>query len=223
MDSICAVVRCCSGSTAAPIGGVCGTAFFIGRDKLMTADHVVQDLFAPQLGYTQVSAWLLSRGGIRRRITVENIQRYPLKDCAMIHLDDAVENIVPLKFAPSHVHPMPGMPVMFYGYKGADPAGITFDMADGTLTPHGSPLSKHDFATAITDVTRANVSSADVNLCGQPVIVLRCAGYRGNSGGPLLAASTNEIIGLMSIGLPEDVETKDTLIAIDRCTLLPHC
>lgn len=44
----------------------------------------------------------------------------------------------------------------------------------------------------------------------------------GNSGGPLLRKDTTEVLGMMSWGLPPNVEKKSEVYAIDRAALLPH-
>jgi hypothetical protein len=49
------------------------------------------------------------------------------------------------------------------------------------------------------------------NIC---VIETSYGGVIGMSGGPLIDVQTNEIIGMMSIGLPVDLKEKKSIFAI---------
>ena len=48
-----------------PVGGICGTAFFINENTALTANHVLSRAsYKPNNGYNQCQYWLISRTNV---------------------------------------------------------------------------------------------------------------------------------------------------------------
>ena len=64
------------------------------------------------------------------------------------------------------------------------------------------------------------ISAKDIKLNDIKGFETSYGGIIGMSGGPLIASETDEIIGLMSIGLPPDLKEKKTLFAISLIEIM---
>lgn len=64
------------------------------------------------------------------------------------------------------------------------------------------------------------VNANDIHLSDVQAIRTSFGGTLGMSGGPLIRRSTDDVIGLMSIGLPADAPVKETLFAISAVELI---
>lgn len=58
------------------------------------------------------------------------------------------------------------------------------------------------------------VSATDIKMTNVKGFETSYGGIIGMSGGPLINKQTDEIIGLMSIGLPADIQVKQSLFAV---------
>jgi hypothetical protein len=59
-----------------------------------------------------------------------------------------------------------------------------------------------------------NINAADIKMSNVNGLETSYGGTQGMSGGPLINSQTDEIIGLMSIGLPANVQIKQSLFAV---------
>lgn len=66
----------------------------------------------------------------------------------------------------------------------------------------------------VEEIKNVNLKSNDIIINDKKCLILSCGGNSGLSGAPLVKSDTNEVIGLMSFGLPENVTKKTKLFAI---------
>lgn len=67
----------------------------------------------------------------------------------------------------------------------------------------------------IKSLKQLTVDASDMKLDNVDVYETSYGGIKGMSGGPLILKKSNEIIGLMSIGLPQNKKEKEVLFAIN--------
>lgn len=195
-------------------GGICGTAFLIGRRTAITAHHILSTHnFKPNQGYKDCQYWLLSRDSAVYELDKTQLRDYPSIDTTVIEFNAAV-GTRPLQL--SKTTPSIGeavynegfiadaMPEMKASWKRQRLQIAEYGLADVVFDQRGF----------IRNVGRITLQSNDVNLNNVEVIETSYPGGMGMSGGPLMRAETGEVIGLMSFGLPPDTPIKQAVAAV---------
>ncbi|MFA7192010.1 MAG: hypothetical protein WC089_01785 [Candidatus Paceibacterota bacterium] len=200
-------------------GGVCGTAFFIDSKTALTAHHHFNDdAFKPNEGFSNFRYWLLLEDGKAILIKKKYLHFYPNVDTTTICFPDDVfggenkstaastekgEDFV-LKGFLASVPGNPGARVKMK-WESYDKLGIdSFDLTSVISSINGT----------ILDIENKTINSPDVKVQDKDFIELSCGGNVGLSGAPLIKKDTDEIVGLMSYGLPHSVVKKDRIFAI---------
>ncbi len=196
-------------------GGICGTAFFIDEYTALTANHVLSRLnYQPNDGYKQCQYWLISRANAIIPIKKEALVDYPEIDTTVITFNEPQNNATRLKLA--DIPPIIGEAVYSKGYIGNRMPDVKASWTPDCLIIEGCDLrnviaDREGFVNSIKTLT---VNAKDIKLNNVIGVETSFPGVIGISGAPLIKQSTNEVIGLMSIGLPPDIPEKRTLFAI---------
>src|SRR5687767_10712328 len=68
-------------------GGICGSYFFVGKDVVVTANHVLnKNAFKPNEGYKYCQFWLISEPTIIIELSKDDLIDYPDVDLTVIKL-----------------------------------------------------------------------------------------------------------------------------------------
>ena len=102
------------------------------------------------------------------------------------------------------------------GFIGGQMPGIVVNWSDSGLV-----ISSCEYNTTIANGEGyikskkiMTVNAVDIKIENVNGLETSYGGTQGMSGGPLINTQTDEIIGLMSIGLPADVQIKHSLFAV---------
>jgi V8-like Glu-specific endopeptidase len=195
-------------------GGICGSAFVIGRHTAITAHHTLSNhSFKPNEGYKSCQYWLLSRSGAVYELSRTQLIDYPDIDTTIIEFGTKVD-MRPLQL--SETAPSTGEAVYNEGFVANAMPDVKATWRNKRLQITGHSLAgvMFDQKGFIRNVGRITLKSNDVNLNNVEVIETSYPGCIGMSGGPLMRAETGEVIGLMSFGLPPDTPVKQAVAAV---------
>lgn len=195
------------------VGGICGAGFFIYKDTCITAHHIFNSYnMKPNMGFRYCQYWMVTRDGQVFELDDDvSIDNHPEVDSTVIHFnkkgaDKVFGNDRTLPKVSDKIHNegyFPGMPIINSGWR-EDKLVITYANTKNNISDGRGKISKIDKAT---------LKSKDVNFYNKTLILTSYPGNVGMSGGPLLNEN-NQVIGLMSIGLPPDVPNKTSIGAI---------
>ncbi len=205
------------------VGGICGTAFFVQEDTALTANHILSTAnFGPNPGYARCRYWLLSRDGLQViPIAKESLVDHQEIDTTIVSLkrkDEGPVSVLDLSEHPATI----GESVYCKGYVAtigqSDPRPKVSPRWERDKLVIHPPFDLQavisDRSGNVTSINLCTLTSKDVNLKNKMVLKLSFGGVQGMSGGPLIRASSGEVVGLMSFGLPEDKPQKTNLFAI---------
>lgn len=202
------------------VGGICGSFFFLDPNKAITANHVLNRMqFKPNKGYKKCQFWLIIEPNYIKELKAESLIEYNEIDTTIIEL----KNPYPYKIRKLSLdHFSVGskcqnegfvageMPILKVGW-GPDGLIISSCNYNGTNAVSCGVLKSYPSIT---------ISAKDIKLNDIKGFETSYGGIIGMSGGPLIASETDEIIGLMSIGLPPDLKEKKTLFAISLIEIM---
>lgn len=197
-------------------GGICGTAFFIDKYTALTANHTLSRAnFKPNDGYKRCQYWLISRTNVIIPIERNNLKDYPEIDTTLITFDEPQRGVTVLKLADTA--PTIGEKIYSKGYVGNQMP----DVKKVSWTSDRLIIESCDLRSVIADqegfvksIKTLTVNTNAIKVSNITGVETSFSGIVGMSGGPLIRQFSNEVIGLMSIGLPPDVPEKTTLFAI---------
>ncbi len=195
-------------------GGICGSFFFVRPDLTVTANHVLNKInFKPNEGFSKCQFWLIAQPDIVIELTADDLIEYPEIDTTLIKLRkefsvgirkvsstdiEAGQQCINEGFVGGQ------MPVLNAGW-GATGLLISSCSYNGTVANgDGYIKSKRVMTILAADIKMTDIKGFETSY----------SGIIGMSGGPLINKQTDEIIGLMSIGLPADVQVKQSLFAV---------
>lgn len=196
-------------------GGICGSAFFIDEKTALTANHILSTSnYKPNENYRKCQYWLISREGRIINLKKEYLVDLPQIDTTVIKFQE--KQIVRKPFELSDKPPIKGEEVLTQGFVGEDMPKIDARWAKDCLLIESVNLrraiaDRHGFVKSNKIL---DVNANDIKLNDIKGVELSFPGIIGMSGGPLIRKSTGEVIGLLSIGLPPDVQQKKSLFAI---------
>jgi len=195
-------------------GGICGSFFFISSSLAVTAQHVLNtNTFKPNTGFRNCQVWLIVQPDIVIELKLNNVIQHPEIDTTIVKL----EKDYPIKVRKlSSTTIEAGNECINEGFIGGKmPAlnaswtssglQITSCSYNGTVANgEGHIKSKHIMT----------INAQDIKMTDVVGLATSYGGVIGMSGGPLVCKQTDEILGLMSMGLPADKEVKDSLFAV---------
>jgi V8-like Glu-specific endopeptidase len=193
-------------------GGICGAGFFIDNETFVTAYHIFNSTNNfPNVGFRNCQYWLASRSGQIIEIKNVTIQNYPEIDTTVIRFNNRVtDNIVNI----DRNTPIVGDDIYNQGYIPNMPQIDAGWRQNGLiLRSINLNVSLSDANGSIREINNTTITAKDVNITNRTLITTSYPGRVGMSGGPMFNEN-DDVIGLMSIGLPADVLQKDFLGAI---------
>ncbi len=195
------------------IGGICGTCFAIDRHRLLTAEHIIsKNSFTPDNGFEKVRYWALLESGQNIEIYKNNIESKREKDLSIIKTSKWINGkVLKVINSETNINSTCGN----YGY-----TARTMPDIDGAWSKRKFNIKFHSLqenrihsSGYVKSIKNAEVNTNDLNLKSR-ILELSYGGREGMSGG-CLQNENNEIIGLMSFGLPPDQAVKNILFAVD--------
>jgi len=201
------------------IGGVCGTAFFIDGKNVLTANHnFTPEDFKPNIGFLYCKFWLLLENGQVLIIEKKYLRSYPNIDTTQISFSSVVfkdkldyQTTIAEKgckfILKGFLASIPGNPnprVKLNWDKQGELVISSFDLDSMVSTQVG----------IVEEVKHISLNSKDIVVRNKRYIALSCGGNIGLSGAPLVKYDDGKVMGLMSFGLPENVNKKTKLFAI---------
>ncbi len=206
-------------------GGICGTGFFLDSTTAITAHHALNDLtLTPNLGYQHVRLWLISRNGGICRVEDSAVTLHPEIDTSVIRFPSPVSGFTIYDVTPMAVavgnrvrgigHKGNAMPSVDAKWQGTELVIQTADLMNLVLDRGGS----------VKRLVTLDVNAPDVKMLDVSGLELSFGSQVGMSGGPVIDAETGCVLGMLSIGLPPDVEVKTETFAvsIDEIIRLRH-
>lgn len=196
-------------------GGICGSFFFIQKDLAVTANHVLStNNFKPNKGFKKCQYWLLVQPDIVIELNKADLIDYPEIDTTIIPL----HNNYSIEVRETSIDEVDvGLECMNEGFIGGKMPKLEVSWAKKGLqikscSYDGTESNGYGEIRSIRILTVNN--AIDIKMNGVQGLETSYGGVVGMSGGPLINTETDEIIGLMSIGLPADVPVKKTLFAV---------
>lgn len=204
------------------VGGVCGSCFFIDKKRILTANHVLnQKTFLPNIDYQHCQVWLIIEPNIIIEIEEKDILEYPEIDTTLVELENErnieFKNISKYKFKENEL-------CLNEGFIAGSMPKIEADWDLKKLIVSNCTYDKINLIGNgyIKSLRKLSVNAADMKLDNVDTIETSYGGIEGMSGGPLFLKKSNEIIGLMSFGLPENKKEKEVLFAININEIIPR-
>jgi hypothetical protein len=202
------------------VGGICGSFFFLQADKAITANHVLNRAqFKPNEGFALCQFWLITQTDFIVELKAEYLIEYPEVDTTIIELEHPYKDKI-RKISLNHFQV--GIRCTNEGFiAGAMPA-LNISWASSGLIISSCNYNGTNVVVSghIKSLSNITILANDINLNNVKGIETSYGGIIGMSGGPLIVTETDEIIGLMSIGLPADVKVKKTLFAISLSEIM---
>lgn len=198
-----------------PVGGICGSFFFIRENLAATAHHVLNtNDFKPNDGYLNCQYWLIVEPDIAIELNRQDLIEFPEIDSTAIKFDRKF-NISIRKIATTLSQA--GQPCLSEGFSGGQMPEVIASWGSKGLIIKGCNYNNTSANGIgyIKSIKTLNVNSADLKMQNIQAFETSYGGTQGMSGGPLIDKESNEIIGLMSMGLPADNQIKQTLFAVD--------
>jgi hypothetical protein len=195
-------------------GGICGSFFFSSPNLGVTAQHVLNSgTFKPNIGFRNCQVWLIVQPDIVIEIKLNNVIQHPEIDTTLVKLEKdypiVVRKLSSAKIDVGHECVNEGfiggkMPSLNVSWTSTG-LEITSCSYNGTIAnAQGHIKANHLMTVNAQDIKMTNVAGFTTSY----------GGVIGMSGGPLICKETDEILGMMSMGLPADKEVKDTLFAV---------
>ena len=192
-------------------GGICGTGFLINDSTLITSNHVLnKNNYLPNPRFKHVQYWLLKRQDKKIiELSINDIHSFPDIETSIIHLKNKVpcdimlssQNVTLQDAVFSYGHIISYMPITKAHWN-----------KKLVIDDYNLEQSKSDKSGLIIDINRVSVSSNDNKINNKLLYKPDFIANMGMSGGPLFKA--NQLIGLMSFGLPADSFIKKEVYAI---------
>ncbi len=195
-------------------GGICGSFFVVESNLAITANHVLNKKdFKPNNGFLYCQFWLIVQPDFILEIHHDSLIEFPEIDTTFVRLDK-VFNLGIRKLSYSDIQV--GRTCFNEGFVAGKMPSVKADWEDNELritscTNNGTEAIGQGYVKSNKVM---HINTADIKMINVKGLETSYGGNKGMSGGPLIDEETNEIIGLMSIGLPANVQNKVSLFAI---------
>lgn len=195
-------------------GGICGSFFFIKKNTIVTANHIFnKKAFIPNAGYKKCQFWLIIQPKTIIEIKSSDLIEHSEIDTTIIRLNKDY----PIKVRKLLSKELTiGSSCFNEGFVGGQMPNLEVSWG-----PTGLLISSCDYGNTVSNQNGTvkskrslTVDANDIKIKDIHGIETSYGGVIGMSGGPLIDKKSDEIIGLMSIGLPQDVQVKTSLFAI---------
>lgn len=198
------------------IGGICATCFFIHPKIALTANHALsQNNFKPNEGCFYCQYWIILQDNTVVPVIKNQLYDFPEIDLTIINFDYPV---TPTYLNVANNYSIIGEQIFGRGYFAEEmPHVSNFGWRSEGIFIQNAYASKYlvEREGIIRRICIANIKENDVNIKDKIIIDTSFAsGFIGMSGGPIIKKTTQEVLGLMCIGLPPDVTIKDQIMAI---------
>lgn len=183
------------------VGGVAGTAFFISKNKAITAHHVLQaESFRPAAGFEKVRVWLVHEDLPPIELKAENVTSEPEHDRATIRIAGSVSKNFIYRL---RTQALAGGEVSTEGFR-ANTAGPLLARVGSDLAVVSVPhLDRLNSRGQLLKKANVDLTAADVKLKSIPCLQVSYLPVRGLSGGPVLL--NGQVIGMNSFADPTGV------------------
>lgn len=195
-------------------GGICGSFFFIRPNLAVTAHHVLNtNTFSPNIGFSKCQVWLIVQPDIVIELSLNNIIQHSEIDTTLVSL----EKDYPIKFRKlSSAIIEVGHECINEGFLGGGMPSLNAIWSSTclqitTCSYNGNVANGQGYIKAMFRMT---INAQDIKMNDVVGFETSYGGVVGMSGGPLICKQTDEILGLMSMGLPADKSVKKSLFSI---------
>lgn len=182
------------------VGGVAGTAFFVAKDKAITAHHVLQaQSFRPAPGFEKVRVWLVHEDQMPIELKLENVTSLPNQDMATIRLPSGKSVAKKFVFDVQTATFASGV-VSTEGFR-ANSTGPLLAREGADVTIIGVPhLERLNSQGQLVRKAVVDLQATDVKLKSIPCLEMTYTPVRGLSGGPVLM--NGKVVGMNSFADP---------------------
>lgn len=198
--------------TQEAVGGITGTAFFLNSTTFVSSYHRLNDdLFKPNKGFSKVKVLLANETGtITEKVKIK--QTIPKIDLTIGEVEQKDKYQEYSRLDTSYEV---GSFVMNIGNP-AESRLVDYDLAiiDSNLKVTRIVVKPVIEYGKILHVGKYTIRSNDVNLQDIDLINLIYSSKIGFSGGSLLLRSNGQVIGMMLLILPKEVDPKQSAMAI---------
>lgn len=197
------------------VGGICGTGFFIDRSTAITAYHILnEDTFQPNPGFKHCQVWILAEGQAIIPLKKQFIRGHPEIDVTTIRLQKRCSRIK--QYTLSNREPSLMTKVSARGYASEVVPEIKGDWHQDLFVLRNVNLQAARLERQGYIVARRilSVRARDIRVTNVPGLELSFDSKIGMSGGLVIDMKTNEVLGMLSIGLPPDLPVKTRTFAI---------
>lgn len=202
-DKIFAIIRILYGPISKDkIVHLCGTCFFIERQKFITANHCFNnDSFSPMSNYSRSFLMLAnSQGKIIYNPIIDKL--YPDYDLAIGKIDNELQNFVSTAYNSKKLSK--GEEIYNLGYPYARAVkNIDFKIKNNNLLVKKIELNIETQRGFVDSWIKMSCNTIDIKFQDKEVAILNYSSEQGFSGGPLILKNHNQIVGFMSLILPQ--------------------
>ena len=194
-------------------GGVCGSCFFLNQTEFITAHHVLnKETYIANSGYENVKVFLVnSLGNVIYNPEVKRV--HPEYDLTIGFVNKKIQ-FCPLTFCSSSNCLKKKVFNLGYNQKGLKKYSLEVINNDLNIIDIQLVLQKQK---GIIDETKiATVNANDIKFENRQILIVDYTLELGFSGGPLILLETNEIIGFMSLILPNDPSNRAAAISMNE-------
>lgn len=200
------------------VGGFAGTCFCVDDGFFVSAYHFLGSLFQPNDGYNKFRVYLVSQIGGYIEITEDSVAHFPEIDMTVIDIKREFTGTTRFQLSTSGLNH--GNKVCLLGY----PISMGFEASfkeNGDIMQINVNPSPTASCGEIVSVKQKTVSSNDVNIADIECVELSCGAEIGQSGGPIILAGSNTVIGFGSHGPEADIAVKSKVYGISSREIIP--
>lgn len=194
-------------------GGVCGSCFFINQTEFITAHHVLNNkTYTPNSGYENVKVFLVnSLGEIIYNPRIKKL--HPEYDLTIGVIDKKIQ-FYPSAICSSKDYLKKEVFNLGYGQKGIKKYSLKTINNDLSIINLQLDLQKQKGIIEETKI--ATINARDIKFEKRKMLIVDYTLELGFSGGPLILLETNEIVGFMSLLLPNGPSNRAAAISINE-------
>lgn len=195
----------------AAIGGICGTAFALSSDIVLTASHHLAELWQPHDGFDDFDVWIGHADGSHQLLQTGCFEHFEGFDIALIDCRPPAARFAASKKA--HEDVTEGL---CFGYE-ASTGPFDCGVSGKPIVIRNLALERSLIPFAPTSASHKVIEcrAADVFIDQKRGYLLQYPATVGLSGGPMVDPADCSAIAVCCLGLPADVHQKQTIGAVD--------